>query len=66
MMYRESKAISHGTAATTRPLQDVQMLLSRLTADGNCQGMVTADDVNNGSQDPDDDPLALSLSPPAP
>jgi len=35
-------------------------------ADGNCQAAVTAAEVDNGSRDPDGDPITLSLSPAGP
>jgi hypothetical protein len=37
-----------------------------VSADSNCIGVVTADDVDNGSYDPDGDPITLSLSPAGP
>jgi parallel beta-helix repeat protein len=37
-----------------------------VTADANCQASVTANQVNNGSYDPDNDPITLSFSPPGP
>ena len=36
------------------------------SANGNCQATVTPQDVNNGSLDPDGDPITLSLSPAGP
>ncbi len=35
-------------------------------ADGNCLGTVTAGQVDNGSSDPDGDPITFELSPPGP
>jgi len=37
-----------------------------VSADGNCQANVTAQQVDNGSSDPDGEPISLSLSPPGP
>jgi hypothetical protein len=37
-----------------------------VSADGSCQGIVTSEEVDNGSSDPDGDPIALSLDPPGP
>jgi uncharacterized repeat protein (TIGR01451 family) len=36
------------------------------SADANCQAAVTAAEVDNGSFDPDNDPISLSLEPPGP
>jgi hypothetical protein len=41
--------------------QDVTVM-----ADGNCEGVVLPEDVDDGSYDPDGDPITLSLSPPGP
>ncbi len=35
-------------------------------ADGNCEAMVSVEDVNNGSYDPDGDPILLELTPEGP
>ena len=37
-----------------------------VSADENCEGLVTADQVDNGSFDPEGDSLTFSLDPPAP
>ena len=37
-----------------------------VSPDENCEGVVVAGDVDNGSYDPDDDPIELSVSPPGP
>lgn len=36
------------------------------SADDDCQAVVTADEVDGGSSDPDGDPITLSLNPPGP
>ena len=36
------------------------------SADGNCEGIVTAEDVDDGSYDPDGDPITLTLEPAGP
>jgi parallel beta-helix repeat protein len=41
--------------------QDVTVM-----ADSNCEGVVTPEDVDNGSWDPDGDPITFSLSPEGP
>ena len=41
--------------------QDVTVM-----ADSNCEGVVLPEDVDNGSSDPDGDPITLSLSPEGP
>jgi hypothetical protein len=37
-----------------------------VAADANCLGQVTANDVDDGSSDPDGDPITFSLDPPGP
>ena len=37
-----------------------------VSADANCQGVVTAEQVDNGSSDPDGDPITLTLTPAGP
>ncbi len=53
------------TSVSNRPpvavAQDVTV-----NADGNCQGTVTAAQVNNGSSDPDGNPLTFTLAPAGP
>ncbi|MFO7607660.1 MAG: M6 family metalloprotease domain-containing protein [Candidatus Krumholzibacteriia bacterium] len=50
-----------GNQAPIAQCQDVQV-----DADGDCQGAVTAAMVDDGSSDPDGDPITLSLDPPGP
>ncbi|MCZ6698240.1 MAG: hypothetical protein O7D94_04840, partial [Planctomycetota bacterium] len=55
--------VHHGPANTPPDAmcQDVTV-----SADGNCQGAVAPGDVDNGSSDPDGDPITLSLNPSGP
>jgi HYR domain/NHL repeat len=55
---RQSAATNHAPTAICRDVIK--------SADSNCQAAVTPQEVNNGSFDPDGDPISLSLSPPGP
>ncbi len=53
--------IWYGNSAPVAICQDVSVV-----ADGNCEGLVTPEQVDNGSYDPDGDPITFSLDPSGP
>ncbi len=55
--------VHHGPANTP---PDAMCQNVTVSADGNCQGAVAPGDVDNGSSDPDGDPITLSLNPTGP
>ena len=62
--YNEANNTANVNVANQPPVARAQDVT--VSANGNCQGAVTAAQVNNGSSDPDNDPLTFTLNPAGP